>query len=268
VTRLPNFPDGTTSENSLGTPLARRDPVWQGVGCNVLKVDLHIHTSEDPIDNIGHDAATLIDRAAALDFDALAITLHDRQLAARSLAEYAADRGIVLLRGIERTIQGRHVVLVNFPQSAEAICSFGELAALKARCNGLVIAPHPFFPGGTCLGSRLDRLADVFDAVEWSYCWTRAVNFNSHAAEWARSHGKPIVGNSDLHDLRQLGRTHSWVAAEPDPDAICDAIRAGRVTLETRPVPVLELAQVLSGMFLRGQKRRPAPADVVDLATT
>ena len=235
----------------------------------MLKVDLHLHTSEDPVDNIEHDALALIDRAAALGFDALAITLHDRQLADRSVFEYAAERGIVLLRGVERTIHGRHVVLVNFPQHAEAIGSFGELADLKARSNGLVIAPHPFFPGGTCLGARLDRYADLFDAVEWSYCWTRALNFNRHAATWARAHGKPIVGNSDLHDLRQLGRTHSWVSAEPDPDAICDAIRAGRVVLETRPVPALELAQVLSGMFLRGRKPpRPAAVDVVDLATT
>lgn len=235
----------------------------------MLKVDLHIHTSEDPVDNIVHDAAALIDRAASLGFDALAITLHERQLDDRAVFDYAAERGIVLLRGMEMTIERRHVVVVNFPQSVESVGSFSDLARLKARCNGLVIAPHPFFPGGTCLGSRLDAHAHLFDAVEWSYCWTRALNFNARGAEWALGHGKPIVGNSDLHDLRQLGRTHSWVSAEPDPDAICDAIRAGRVTLQTEPVPALELAQVLSGMFLRGRKkRRSAPAVDIDLATT
>src|SRR2546430_10462937 len=60
-------------------------------------------------DDIRHDAAALVDRAAALGFDALAITLHDRQLADARLADRARDRGIVLLPGIERTIAGRHV---------------------------------------------------------------------------------------------------------------------------------------------------------------
>src|SRR3712207_8141138 len=52
---------------------------------------------------------------------------------------------------------------------------------------------------------------------------------STRAARWARQHGKPLVGNSDLHDLRQLGRTSSLVAAEPDADDICDAIRRGDV---------------------------------------
>src|SRR4030095_13246191 len=117
-------------------------------------------TSEDPIDHIQHDAATLIERAAALGFDALAITLHDRQLAERRVFDYAAERGIVLIPGIERTIQGRHVVLLNFPRAVERVCSFGEVSALKPRSNGLVIAPHPFFPGNSCLGPRLDWFAD------------------------------------------------------------------------------------------------------------
>ena len=147
----------------------------------MLKVDLHLHTAEDPRDDIRHDAAALVDRAAALGFDALAITLHDRQLADARVADRARDRGIVLLPGIERTIAGRHVLLVNFPQAAEQVRSFDEVARLKARMGGLVIAPHPFYPGLTCLRSLMHRHADLFDAVEWSYFWMRALNFNAPA---------------------------------------------------------------------------------------
>ena len=71
----------------------------------MLKVDLHIHTSDDPIDRIPYSTCTLIDHAAALGYDALAITLHDRQLDVRPLAARAAERGIVLIPGIERTIE-------------------------------------------------------------------------------------------------------------------------------------------------------------------
>ena len=229
---------------------------------DALKVDLHLHTADDPLDNIAHEGTALVDRAAELGFDALAVTLHDRQLANPSLGDYARDRGILLLPGVERTIGGRHIVLINFPQAAEDAASFEDIARLKAKCGGLVIAPHPFYPGRSCLGTELDALSGLVDAVEWSYFWTRATNFNARAERWARRHGKPVVGNSDLHDLRQLGRTYSWIFAERDADSICAAVREGRVSLRTRPVPVAELAQVFGGMVLRGYRPkspRPVP---------
>jgi predicted metal-dependent phosphoesterase TrpH len=218
----------------------------------VLKADFHLHTGEDPIDLVRHDAPTLIERAANAGFGALAITLHERQLVDPWLTEFARERGIVLLPGIERTIEGKHVLLINFPRAAvESVFTFRDLACLKARSNGLVIAPHPFFPGGSCLGRQLDAHPDLFDAVEWSYFWTHQINFNSRAARWARAHRKPIVGNTDMHDIRQLGRTYSVVRAEAHADAICAAVRDGHVEVSTEPVPVLELATVLGGMTAR-----------------
>jgi predicted metal-dependent phosphoesterase TrpH len=218
----------------------------------VLKVDFHLHTAEDPVDQIHHDAVTLIDRAAGAGYGALAITLHDRQLESAWIADYARERRIVLLPGMERTIQGKHVLLINFPRAAaESVFTFRDLAWLKSRSNGIVIAPHPFFPGGSCLRRHLETHADLFDAIEWSYFWTRQFDFNSRGAQWARAHGKPLVGNSDMHDLRQLGRTHSLVRADANADAICAAVRNGDVDVSTEPVPLLELTMVLGGMTLR-----------------
>ena len=70
----------------------------------MLKVELHAHTSDDPVDRIPHTSRELIDRAADLGYHALAITLHERQLDIAPLRPYAADRGIVLIPGIERSI--------------------------------------------------------------------------------------------------------------------------------------------------------------------
>jgi predicted metal-dependent phosphoesterase TrpH len=240
---------------STGTAFA--PAVWRtnGLGDRVLNVDLHLHTSEDPADNIAYDAEAVIARAAARGLDAIAITLHDRQLASARLTAYARERGVVLIPGVERTIRGKHVLLLNFPSDADEVRDLDAVRTLKRRSNGLVVAPHPFFPGRTPLRSLLDGHADLFDAVEWSYFWTPTFNFNARAARWARAHGKPIVGNSDAHDIRQPGRTFSVVQAERDADAICAAIREGKVELRTSPVPPLELALVLGGMLVAGNKR-------------
>src|SRR5262249_2334928 len=87
-----------------GTALAPTHSV-RPIGSHVLKVDLPIHTSEDPADVISHDAYQLIDRAVELGFNALAITLHDRVLTDPRLSAYARERGIILLPCVERTIE-------------------------------------------------------------------------------------------------------------------------------------------------------------------
>lgn len=244
-----------------GTFLAGVQP-----GRTVLKVDLHLHTAEDPEDVIPYDARFLVDRAHERGFDALAITLHNRQFADARLTAYAEDLGITLIPGVEKTVEGCHLLLLNFPQAAEAVQTFRDVAALKqGNADGIVIAPHPFFPHFSSLGARLRDCAPLVDAVEWSYFWTPSVNFNARAARWAAAHGKPVVGSSDLHDIRQLGRTCSLVFAERGADAICRAIREGRVSLQTTPATAGELARVVGGMLRRGRK---AAAPARELATT
>src|SRR3954465_2135915 len=100
----------------------------------MLKVDLHTHTSDDPVDRIPYTTRALIDRAAALGFDALAITLHDHQLDLQPLRHYASERRLVLIPGVERTIEGKHVLLLNFPRAATAnVRTFDDLRRLKQR---------------------------------------------------------------------------------------------------------------------------------------
>ncbi len=214
----------------------------------MLKVELHTHTSDDPQDRIPYSTCALIDRAADLGYDGLAITLHDRKLDVRRFASYAAGRGIVLIPGIERTIEGRHVLLLNFPRGAEDVKSFGDVARLKREARGIVIAPHPFFPAPHCLLGRMTQYAGLFDAVEYNAMYTASVNFNIPAERWARRHGTPMVGNADVHRLEQLGTTYSLVDADRDPASICEAIAAGRVRVVSRPLPWPTAARIFTSL--------------------
>jgi predicted metal-dependent phosphoesterase TrpH len=214
----------------------------------MLKVDLHTHTADDPSDRIPYATRQLIDRASELGYGALAITLHDCQLDVVPHAEYARARGVTLIAGVERTIEGRHVLLLNYSRAAESIGSFEELARLRERERGLVIAPHPFFPALSALRGSLGRYAQLFDAVEWNGMFTRTVNFNVLAERWAQRHGKPLVGNGDVHRLEQLGTTYSLVDAEPNPTAICDAVAAGRVRLVATPHTTFTAARLMADL--------------------
>jgi predicted metal-dependent phosphoesterase TrpH len=226
----------------------------------MLKVELHAHTADDPVDRIPYTTIDLIDRAAALGFDALAITLHEQQLDLSRLRPYAAERGVVLIPGVERTVEGRHVLLLNFEAGAEQVRTFEDLAHLKQRQRGLVVAPHPFFPTTSCLWRDLERHRDLFDAVEYNAMFTGSVNFNRAAERWAARHGKPLVGNGDVHRLHQLGTTFSLVDAVADPDAICAAIVEGRVRVESTSLSWGVAARTLCQMFAATSKPSPPRA--------
>ena len=199
----------------------------------------------------------------------MAVTLHDRRLDLRPFASYARERGIVLIPGTERTIRGKHVLLINFHEAVEQIQSFDELAAVKQRSGGLVIAPHPYYPARCCLRDVLNQYPTVFDAVEVNAFYTSTVNFNRAAIRWATRRGKPLVGNGDVHRLRQLGTTYSLVDSDPDADAICSAVAAGRVDVRTQPLSWSACARILGPMLLgdarrlfRTQRRVPHPHGV------
>ncbi len=64
----------------------------------------------------------------------------------------------------------KHVLLLNFSREAEQVRDFDDLRRLKARGNGLAIAPHPFCPERSCLRSRLDEhaaLVEVSGGMVW-----------------------------------------------------------------------------------------------------
>jgi len=224
----------------------------------MLKVELHAHTDLDPADRIPHSTRQLIDHAASLGYHALAITLHDRHFDPREWQSYACDRGIVLLSGIEKTIARQHVLLINFPAECASAQTFEDIAEIKRNCAGLVVAPHAFYPTVSALHGSLDRHASVIDAVEVNAMYTWWLDFNRPAVRWARENRKPLVGNTDLHVLDQMGTTFSLVDAVADPDAICDAIRAGRVEVRTAALTDVRAVAIFSRMLMGGLRGRTA----------
>jgi predicted metal-dependent phosphoesterase TrpH len=222
----------------------------------VLKVELHCHTEIDPSDAIPYSTRAFIDHAAQLGYHALAVTPHDLYFDPSADADYARDRGITLIAGIERTVHRKHVLLLNFPRACAAVRTFDDIIALKAAYpRGLVVAPHAFFPNPSALRRTLmNKHAAIFDAVEINALYTRAIDFNAAAVRWARERGLPLVGSSDLHSLDHLGRTYTLVDAEPHADAICDAIRHGRVEVRTAPLSNVYAAWTFGRMLITGAR--------------
>ena len=212
-----------------------------------LKVDLHIHTSEDPVDCVGYTAKELILRAAAEGFDVISITNHCQITFNQELLSFAEERGILLISGIEMPIHGRHVLVLN-PPACGVGSDFSSLANLK-RPETLVIAPHPYFPGTTSLNGYLLQHLNLFDALEYSHFYSSLINFNQRAVKVSQSFGLPLIGTSDAHFFSQLGITHSLIYAEKNLQAIFAAIRENKIRIISRPLKHLEMGLIAGSLF-------------------
>lgn len=230
-----------------------------------LKADFHVHTAEDPLDRIHYTAQELILKAADEGFEVLAITNHHCRTFNRDLFSLARDMNILLIPGIETTIQNRHVLILN-PPGNSTYPSFPSLAVLN-RPDRLVIAPHPYFPGLCSLNGYLQANLEFFHALEYSHFYSPHLNFNRRVLELARSSGLPLLGNSDAHFLEQLGTTFSLIEAPKDMESIFSAIRQGKAEVVTKPLSILQMGSFV-GRFLswkiQGKKSGPSNGQVLN----
>lgn len=199
-----------------------------------LKIDLHCHTSDDLVETVVSNRKKLptpfrlIDMAVEQNFHAIAITHHGILYQNPKVNQYAREKGLLLIPGFEAFIEGKHVLMINYPQ-VKPFKTYQDLCKHR-RKDGLIIAPHPFYVLGKCVGNNLLKYIDCFDAVEYSRFHYKFINPSKKAVRIARLHNLPVVGNSDAHEDYQFGNTYSIVEAdELSVPAIIDAIKQGKV---------------------------------------
>ena len=202
-----------------------------------IKADLHLHTAEDPFDEIDYTAAELLECAHHGGFRVLAITLHDKVFDAPEIFARARDLGILLIQATELRIEGADAVLLNIGvEEAAGIHTFDDLRRLRAqRGNSLfVFAPHPFYRFGGSIGHRLKQYIDCFDAIEYCHFHVPLFNPNAPAVRLAARVGKPLIATSDAHRLRFFGEHYSLLGLAdttqiPAIEDVFDALRVDRI---------------------------------------
>src|SRR5215475_11492939 len=98
-----------------------------------IKIDLHIHTLDDPKDAVDFSAHQLLERACSLGFRVLAITLHDAVFDRKEVFTDAADMGILLIPAAEVRLLGADVIILNVtPEEIAQLKDFNDLRRLRA----------------------------------------------------------------------------------------------------------------------------------------
>ena len=86
----------------------------------------------------------VIERAREIGISAVCITEHDHIWDMQEVQEFAAEAGVMLLRGMEVTTEIGHVGAFGLDRYVGGIYRLKELRRVADDCGGLLIANHPF----------------------------------------------------------------------------------------------------------------------------
>jgi predicted metal-dependent phosphoesterase TrpH len=227
---------------------------------NWIKLDLHIHTVDDPKDVIDYSAHQLLERARSLGFGVLAITLHDAVFDRPEVFADAAAMGILLIQAAEMRIEGADIILLNVTaEEAAGLKTFEDVRALRTRRGSSIftIAPHPFYVLGGSIGSRLLREIDCFDSIELCHFHKGLLNPNRRASQVARRFNKPLVATSDAHRLHAFGRHYTSMPRphELTCEAVFAGLRAGPLRLTSPACTMKDLLSAIYFIFLSHPRR-------------
>ena len=220
-----------------------------------IKLDLHIHTLDDPRDVIDYSAHQLLERAKELGFGVLAITLHDAVFDRAEVFADAAAMGILLIPAAEVRLEGADIILLNVTAAEVAgLKTFDDVRQLRSR-RGLsvfTIAPHPFYVLGGSIGPRLFDEIDCFDAIELCHFHKGPLNPNRRAAKVAARFGKPLIATSDAHQLHAFGRHYTSMPRprELTIENIFCTLRNSPLRLTSPSASIVDLASAIYWIFL------------------
>ncbi|CAN5408806.1 hypothetical protein BH20VER3_BH20VER3_01900 [soil metagenome] len=226
-----------------------------------MKLDLHIHTLDDPKDRLDYSAHQLLERAQLLGFGALAITLHDKVFDRREVFADAAAMGILLIPAAEMRLEGADVILLNVqPNDIENLRTFADLRKLRARRGETIFsfAPHPFFYLGASIGDRLLEEIDCFDAIEICHFHKGFFDLNRRARQVAAAHGKPLLATSDAHSLHAFGAHYTRIPRprEMTVAAVLRGLREGPLRLTSPSSSWRDLGNVFYFVFIKHPLRK------------
>jgi hypothetical protein len=203
----------------------------------VLSVELHTHSSlshdgRDPVDH-------LLEQAASVGLDAIAVTDHDEIDASLDAVEMAPEYGLIGIPGMEITTAVGHVLAFGVREAIPAGLSFEETLDRIREQGGIAVVPHPFQSSrhGVAPHISTEALASA-DAIEVYNSRLLTGRANRKAERFAAFHDLPMTAGSDAHIAEMVGQAVTEVDAdERTAESILAAVADGRTSVVGRRTP-------------------------------
>jgi predicted metal-dependent phosphoesterase TrpH len=213
-------------------------------GPTTVRFDPHVHSAASYDATVPVDR--LLERAASVGLDAVAVTDHDAIAASLRAVERAPDHGVVAVPGVEVSTADGHLLALGVESRPDPDRSLPVTVDAVRALGGVSVVPHPFQRSRHGASAAAVEDADP-DAVEVLNAHTLLGVRNGQARSFARRHGFPGVGASDAHAASLVGRGYTDVVVYAEgpvtAEDLLDGLRRGRTTPGGR--------RTTAGQFLR-----------------
>ncbi|NPA84874.1 MAG: PHP domain-containing protein [Crenarchaeota archaeon] len=221
-----------------------------------LKADLHLHsTHSDGLDPVERVLEAAVDRGLQV----ISITDHNTFKGSLTASRIVKDKGLDLVLVYGNEVRANYLgklvdVLVlcpehpgeGWPRDALRLYDWAD----KKGC--LYVPAHPFDERRYGCGEALYDL-DLHAIEVWNARAPKTLN--EEALKAAKILNKPGIANSDAHEAEQVGIAHSVIEAEPDPQAVLEAIAKGRVSIVKGNVSTVGYLKYVKRKLLSKRRR-------------
>lgn len=165
--------------------------------------DIHVHTRVSSCSR--NKPEDIINRAAEIGLDGLAVTDHDSVQGGVDVASLAPPELEVIV-GAEITTSQGHLLALGIDETPPVGIKPLDAIQFVHDHGGVAVLAHPFDSLRQTYQTDLKEIADEVDAVEIKNSRCLLTKFNTHAEAFADQHDLPVTGGSDAHFPMEIGR--------------------------------------------------------------
>jgi len=219
-----------------------------------MKADLHIHTNYS-FDGLS-SPLEVVEAAIEKGLDCICITDHNEVEGAFKARDYAKDKNILVIPGIEVLSKSGDILGIDVEKKIPDNLSAEETIREISKAGGLAVIPHPFdWPVENFVGGEkriLDSKVEVIEAFNSSVV-SRAAN--KKALKFVKDNNFLFTAGSDAHRAEYIGRGYLQTFEDfNSASELIEKIREKRVEIKGRPLSFFEVLKNASGLNLKRTK--------------
>lgn len=189
-----------------------------------MRFDLHIHSKYSGDSKVV--PREIVKKAERIGLDGIAVMDHNTLKGYRHIRDM--DTSLIIVPGIEVSTPAGHVIGLGLQEEIGRRSSVGEAVDVIREHGALVLAPHPhrYWSG---IGEE-GVLNNEFDAIEGlnGRSWKSK---NIKAQRMAEKIDLPMIGGSDAHRLKTVGKSFTIVNDVDDWEDVLDEVKDGRTNI-------------------------------------
>ncbi len=190
-------------------------------------IDLHIHEKRNSVDSV-LSLEDAVWQARKMGLDGICITDHDNNDIRDFAKEYSKKVDFPIFVGAEILTKEGDFVVFGLNEIPKELITAQELLCQVEAAGGVAIAAHPYRNAFRSLGNHNYTL-EGFWAVE-AFNGRTQIEKNEQAWSLAGEINMPMVGASDAHQLKDLGKMATcFLSVIRSEEDLIAAIKARKV---------------------------------------